>query len=340
MKIETKVSLRAYNSFQINAEAERLIRVKEVSDAQAITEEFRDSPKFVLGGGSNCLLVDSPISSLIVKNEIEGIEIVGQEEDFTIIKVGGGENWHDLVLWCVERNLGGIENLSLIPGTVGAAPIQNIGAYGVELKDVFYQLEAVDLDTGEVLRFSKDECQFGYRSSIFKTKLKGKVLITHVFLSLKHREHMVNTSYGAINGYLGKQGIEQPTIKDVSEAVIAIRNSKLPDPQVVGNAGSFFKNPEIPKEQFEALQKTFPNIVHYPGSGGLIKVPAGWLIDQCGWKGKRYGEVGCYAQQALVIVNYGKATGQEVLEHAQRVAASVSDRFGIQLTPEVNIIGA
>lgn len=339
MKIETKVSLKDYNSFQIDAEAETLVRVKDVADAQAIVERFVDRPKFVLGGGSNCLLVDSPISKVIVKNEIKGIEVLDQQECFTTIKVGGGENWHQFVLWCVEKNLGGIENLSLIPGTVGAAPIQNIGAYGVELKDVFKQLEAVDLDTGELLRFNKEECQFGYRSSIFKTKLKGKVLITHVYLTLKHCGHTINTSYGAINGYLEKLGVEDPTIKDVSEAVIAIRNSKLPDPKQVGNAGSFFKNPEIPKDQFEDLKEMFPSIVHYPGSGGLIKVPAGWLIDQCGWKGKRFGEVGCYAQQALVIVNYGGATGQEVLEHAQRVSASVLETFGIQLTPEVNIIG-
>ncbi len=340
MKIESKVSLKEYNSFQINAEAETLVRVKDVSDAQFIIEQFRNRPKFVLGGGSNCLLVNDSISNLIIKNEIEGIEVLNQESCLTTIKVGGGENWHQLVLWCVERNLGGIENLSLIPGTVGAAPIQNIGAYGVELKDVFKELEAVNLETGEILRFNKEECQFGYRSSIFKTELKGKVLITHVYLTLKHCEHTINTSYGAINGYLEKQGIQEPTIKDVSEAVVAIRNSKLPNPQEMGNAGSFFKNPEIPKDQFEDLKEQFPNIVHYPGSNGLIKVPAGWLIDQCGWKGKRCGEVGCYAQQALVIVNYGEATGQEILEHAQRVSASVFDTFGIQLTPEVNIIRA
>ena len=340
MKIESKVSLKDYNSFRLKVQAESLIRIKSIADAQAVVQQYQDRPKFVLGGGSNCLFVKNVVPDLLLKNEIEGIEVIGQENSHTTIKVGGGENWHGLVLWCVEKELGGIENLSLIPGTVGAAPIQNIGAYGVELKDVFHQLEAIDLETGEVLHFNHEECQFGYRSSIFKTKFKGKILITHVYLKLKHRDHTVNTSYGAINGYLEKQGVTQPTIRDVSDAVVAIRRSKLPDPKQMGNAGSFFKNPEIPKEQFEELKTNFPHIVHYPGTDGLIKVPAGWLIDQCGWKGKRDGDVVCYAQQALVIVNYGEDKGKEVLEHAQRVSASVFDTFGIQLTPEVNIIGA
>lgn len=340
MKIETKVSLREYNSFGIQVAAETLVRIKQVSDALAIVERFSDQAKFVLGGGSNCLFVSDPISNLLLKNEILGIEIVDRNEIFTTVKVGGGENWHQLVLWCVEKGLGGIENLSLIPGTAGAAPIQNIGAYGVELKDVFHRLEAVDLETGEILHFAYEDCQFGYRSSIFKMELKGKVLITAVYLKLRHTDHTINTSYGAINGYLDKHGVHDPTIKDVSQAVIAIRTSKLPDPKEIGNAGSFFKNPEIPAAQFEDLKKKFPNIVYYPGTNGLIKVPAGWLIDQCGWKGKRFGAVGCYAHQALVIVNYGEATGQEILDHANRVAQSVEETYGIQLTPEVNIIGS
>ncbi|MBX2876353.1 MAG: UDP-N-acetylmuramate dehydrogenase [Saprospiraceae bacterium] len=340
MKIEKQVSLTDYNSFGIGVIAENLARISKVADIQEIVAHYPDKPKLVLGGGSNCLFISNPLSSLLLKNEILGIELVDQDETYTTIKVGGGENWHELVLWCVQRGLGGIENLSLIPGTVGAAPIQNIGAYGVELKDVFQQLEAIDLTTGHATRFAHEDCQFGYRSSVFKTKLKGKVLIANVYLKLKHRNHSLNTSYGAINGYLEEQGIGEPTIKDVSEAVIAIRTSKLPDPGKIGNAGSFFKNPEIPKAQFLDLQKKFPNIVHYPGSDGLIKVPAGWLIDQCGWKGKRFGAVGCYAHQALVIVNYGGATGQEILAHAERVAESVLDTYGIQLTPEVNIISS
>ena len=340
MKIETKVSLQEYNSFGIEVSAEILVRIKQVSDAQAIARQFRDKAKFVLGGGSNCLFISNPVSPVLLKNEISGIEIVERDDTFATVKVGGGENWHQLVLWCVEKGLGGIENLSLIPGTVGAAPIQNIGAYGVEIKDVFHRLEAVDLETGEILHFGYEDCQFGYRSSLFKAELKGKVLITSVYLKLRHADHIINTSYGAINGYLAQAGITDPTIKDVSQAVIAIRTSKLPNPKEMGNAGSFFKNPEIPNAQFEVLKAKFPKLVHYPGTNGLIKIPAGWLIDQCGWKGKRYGEVGCYAHQALVIVNYGRATGQEILDHAKRVAESVEETYGIQLAPEVNIIGS
>ncbi len=340
MKIENQVSLKKYNSFGIEVQAEALVRISKIADVAYLVKQYNDKPKLVLGGGSNCLFVDNPLSVLLLKNEILGVEIVDQDVNFTTLKIGGGENWHELVLWCVERNLGGIENLSLIPGTVGAAPIQNIGAYGVELKDVFHQLDAVDLETGTVQRFNHADCQFGYRSSIFKKQLKGKMLITHVYLRLKHQGYVLNTSYGAIKGYLERLEVGQPTIRDVSEAVMAIRRSKLPDPDVIGNAGSFFKNPEIPAAQFSALEKKYPNIVHYPGTDGLIKVPAGWLIDQCGWKGRRYGEVGCYANQALVIVNYGGATGQEVLAHAKRVSESVLTRFGIQLTPEVNIIGS
>lgn len=340
MKIENQVSLKNYNSFGIDVQAESLVRISQISDIQILVDKYPNQPKYVLGGGSNCLFVDNPIPSLLLKNEILGKEIIDQDEHYTTIRVGGGENWHEFVLWCVARNLGGIENLSLIPGTVGAAPIQNIGAYGVELKDVFYQLDAVDLNTGSQQSFSADDCHFGYRSSIFKTQLKGKMLITYVYIRLKHQNHTVNTSYGAINKYLDQQGVDTPTIGDVSSAVIAIRMSKLPDPKEIGNAGSFFKNPEIPKSQFLALQKEFPHMVHYPGTGGLIKVPAGWLIDQCGWKGKRFGKVGCYVNQALVIVNYGGATGQEILDHAMRVSDSVLTKFGIKLTPEVNIIGS
>ena len=339
MNIESNVSLRQYNSFGLDAHAQLLARITSVEMLQVVLATHPDTPKYVLGGGSNCLFVEDLVSGLMLKNEIIGKEVIETQDDYTIIKVGGGENWHELVLWCVAQGLGGIENLSLIPGTVGAAPIQNIGAYGVELKDVFEGLEAVDLSTGAIQSFSHADCHFGYRSSIFKSELKGKLFITQVSLRLRHREHRLNTSYGAINSYLEKQEVSDVTIASISEAVIAIRRSKLPDPQEIGNAGSFFKNPEIPRSQFEILQKKFPSIVHYPGSNDLIKVPAGWLIEQCGWKGKRIGEVGCYVNQALVIVNYGKATGQDIRLHAERVQQSVADKFGIVITPEVNIIG-
>lgn len=339
MTVESKVSLRAFNSFGLDAYAEQLSRIYSIDQLQQILADHPNVPKMVLGGGSNCLFVEREVSGLILKNEIMGKEVVGSTETYTNLRVGGGENWHDLVLWCVARGLGGIENLSLIPGTVGAAPIQNIGAYGVELKDVFDKLEAVDLQSGIQKTYTHAEAQFGYRSSIFKNDLQGKVFISHVYLRLRHQQHRLNTSYGAINTYLAKKQIYNPTIRDVSEAVIFIRKSKLPDPQKLGNAGSFFKNPEVSKKKFKELQSKFPHIVSYLGSNGLIKVPAGWLIEQCGWKGKRMGEVGCYAQQALVIVNYGEATGKDIQEHARRVADSVFEKFGIQLSPEVNMIG-
>lgn len=291
---------------------------------------------FVLGGGSN-LLLTKDIEALVLKNEIKGIKIIRSFRHCVHVAIGGGEVWHSFVLWAIQKKLGGVENLSLIPGTVGAAPIQNIGAYGVELKDIFVKLEAIDLKTGKTRIFYKKDCQFGYRDSIFKKSLKGKVLITKVVLRLS-KKHRINASYGAIRSMLEKKQIKQPGIRDISEAVIAIRSSKLPDPAQLGNAGSFFKNPEIAQTTFNRLQKRFPNIVFYQLPEKRVKVPAGWLIEQCGWKGKRIGNTGSHAQQALVIVNYGGATGEEVKTHATNVIASVKEKFGITLVPEVNII--
>lgn len=344
MKIEAQQSLKDYNTFGLDVTAEQMIRVRldsddyrnrDISELKKILKANKQR-LFILGGGSNMLLTQD-VKGLVLKNEIKGIEIIRSFKHCVHVAVGGGENWHKLVLWAIKNKLGGIENLSLIPGTVGASPIQNIGAYGVELKDVFVRLEAMDLKTGKVRTYYHQDCDFGYRDSIFKRKLKGKVLITRVVLRLSKAPHKINTSYGAIQKVLAEKGIQDPDIKAVSDAVIEIRSSKLPDPDKLGNAGSFFKNPEVSATKYKQLLKAFPNIVAYHLDNGKYKIPAGWLIEQCGWKGKRIGNTGSHAQQALVIVNYGEATGEEIKAHADRVIKSVVERFGIRLTAEVNI---
>lgn len=335
MKFYSNYSLRAYNTFGLDVEAKQFGIVEDTSELLEILKE-QASPVFVLGGGSNILLT-KPVEGLVLKNNILGKTIVEDGTQNCLVSVGAGENWHEFVLWCIEHGLGGIENLSLIPGTVGAAPIQNIGAYGVELEQVFHSLEAIHLETGVINVFDKKACDFAYRSSVFKKAYKGQFCITSVQLKLTKLHHL-NLSYGTIGKTLKEMGVQTPTIKSVSDAIIQIRQSKLPDPVQLGNAGSFFKNPEIPKEQFETLQVQFPNIVHYPLPKGGVKVPAGWLIEQCGWKGKVVGNTGCYKNQALVIVNYGGATGQEILELSQEIIKSVQGKFGILLELEVNVI--
>lgn len=335
--IQNNISLKPYNTFGIDETAKRFCTIQSAEQLQQlITDGEQDF--FMLGGGSN-LLLTQPVEQLVLKNEILGKEIVDETDATVTIAFGGGENWHESVLWAVENNYGGIENLSLIPGTIGAAPIQNIGAYGVELKDIFVKLEAIHTETGKQRIFTKEDCAFGYRNSVFKHELKGQYFITKVYLELtKKRHHQINTSYGAIVAVLEEKNIQKPTIQDISDAVIQIRSSKLPDPKKFGNSGSFFKNPIISKDYFEEMQSFFPSIVAYPQADGNVKVPAGWLIEKCGWKGKMVGNVACYAHQALVIVNLGNATGKEVLEHAKRIIDSVDNTFGIQLEPEVNIM--
>lgn len=329
-------SLQALNTFGIAARARYFV---EATTEAELREAFQldITPQLILGGGSNMLLTQD-FPGLVVKNNLLGKEIVEETETSAVVRVGAGENWHAFVRWALDQDLGGVENLSLIPGTVGAAPIQNIGAYGVELRDVFYKLEAMDIATGEIHTFTQMDCNFGYRDSVFKNELRGKYCITGVYLQLTKTEHQINTSYGAIRDTLAAHGITEPTICDVSDAVIAIRSSKLPDPAQLGNSGSFFKNPEIESVHFEQLKQTFPHIVSYPGSDGKIKVPAGWLIEQCGWKGQRRGDAGCYDKQALVLVNYGTATGADIWQLAQEIANSVEEKFGIRLQPEVNVI--
>lgn len=335
--MQSNISLQEYNTFGINAMAKSLVKIKSVEALQAVIRTT-DAPYFVLGGGSNLLLTQD-VSPIVIKNEIKGKAIVRDFKNCVYVAVGAGENWHQFVLWCLSKNLGGVENLSLIPGTVGASPIQNIGAYGVELKDVFHKLEAVNLKTGALEIFRKKDCLFGYRDSIFKRKLKGKYCITKVYFKLsKAPAHRLKMAYGAIQNTLKEKQIKTPTIGDISAAVIAIRSRKLPDPQVLGNSGSFFKNPEISKRQFRVLQEKFPKIVFYELPNNKVKVPAGWLIEQCGWKGKRVGNTGAHAQQALVLVNYGGATGEEVKNLAYKIIDSVESKFGIKLHPEVNIL--
>lgn len=326
--------LISHHTFGLDVRAAFFI---EVNTEEELRQALLQSPAPILflGGGSNMLFTrDWP--GTVIHLMLKGREIVSEDEKTAVIAAGAGENWHQLVCWSLGHNLGGLENLSLIPGSVGAAPIQNIGAYGVELTDVFDHLEAIDLHSGNILVFDREACRFGYRDSIFKNDLKGKYVITRVFLRLR-KDPAVNISYGAIRDTLAQMGVSEPSVHDVSRAVIAIRQSKLPDPAVLGNAGSFFKNPEVPEAALKRLLAEFPHIVHYPLPQGGAKIPAGWLIEQCGWKGKRVGNTGCHAEQSLVLVNYGGATGEEVWAHALRVAQSVKERFGVELTPEVNV---
>jgi len=329
-------SLRAFNTFGVEAKAQWFAAFDSAEALRAILSE-RLPLAFILGGGSN-LLLTRDVSGLVAKNEISGILVESETEDSVLVSAGGGVVWHPFVQWCVTRGYGGIENLSLIPGTVGAAPIQNIGAYGVEIKDVFEYLEALELATGKITIFRAADCRFGYRDSVFKQEFKGQYCILKVAFRLTKSQHQLQTTYGAIGETLAAMGVANPNIASVSDAVIHIRTSKLPDPAQLGNAGSFFKNPEIDAAQFSDLQQTFPNILHYPTGEGRQKIPAGWLIEQCGWKGKRFGDAGCYEKQALVLVNYGHATGQEILALAHTIIASVEAKFGISLTPEVNLI--
>jgi UDP-N-acetylmuramate dehydrogenase len=331
------ISLKPYNTFGIENKATYFSPVNSLQNIKSVLgiEEMRNLPLLILGGGSNILLTKD-FEGLVIKNDIRGIEIVKETDSSVFVKAYSGEIWHELVKYCVSKNYGGIENLSLIPGTVGAAPIQNIGAYGTELKEVFESLEALDLENCAIREFTHKECRFGYRDSLFKNDAKGKYFIVSVTLKLQ-KQPVLNTSYGAIKAILASRNIIHPTIADVSEAVCEIRNSKLPNPKVIGNAGSFFKNPEISKEQFNTLKESYPELPGYEIPSGT-KVPAGWLIESCGWKGKKVGQTGSHKDQALVLVNYGNAEGKDVKELAIQIQQSVMNKFGIQLATEVNIL--
>ena len=325
-------NLTSYNTFALNVCAKKYMAIHDTETLSGLTP--LDQPYFVLGGGSN-ILFTKDFDGLLLHNLIKGKTITTENNDEVIVRIGGGENWHQFVMWCIEQNWGGVENLSLIPGTVGAAPIQNIGAYGVELKDIFHSLEAINLQSGQLETFSKDDCQFGYRNSIFKNEKKGKYLISYVNLILQKKPSL-NLSYGSIESTMNELNLPN-NIQGVAEAVMTIRRNKLPDPQQIGNAGSFFKNPVISSSQFKNLLEKHANIPHYP-SGDMIKVPAAWLIDQLGWKGHRRNDAGVHTQQALVIVNHGNACGDELFELAKDIQADVHRAFGIQLEMEVNIL--
>lgn len=337
--IKKEVTLTHLNTLGIYSVAPIYINITSISQLIELGDkgQFKDQDLFVLGGGSNILLSDR-LSVPVLKMSITGIEITHDDGNSVCVKVGAGEIWHDLVTWAVTKGLGGIENLALIPGTVGAAPIQNIGAYGVELENLFLALEAYDLKRQEIRIFNKEECKFGYRDSIFKRELKGQMAVTSITLRLSKKDHLIHDSYYALREYLKQNDILNPGIEDIYHAVIAIRKSKLPDPSEIGNAGSFFKNPVIKKKQYNKLKRQWEEIPGYPDAAGLVKVPAAWLIEKAGWKGLRVGNVGTYKTQALVIVNHGGATGKEVMAFSKKIQQSVSELFGIDLIPEVNII--
>ncbi|MEY8759928.1 UDP-N-acetylmuramate dehydrogenase [Chryseobacterium tongliaoense] len=332
-------SLKPYNTFSVEAKAKYFT---EVSNTEELKNALNFSgaqtlPLLFLGGGSNILLTQD-FDGLAVKLNLKGITEENLTENEVLITAKAGENWHDFVMYCLKNNYGGLENLSLIPGNVGTSPMQNIGAYGTEIKDVFVNCQVLNLETLEVESFDLEKCRFGYRDSIFKQEGKGKYVILEVTFKLTKKDHIIKTEYGAIQSELEKLGIQNPTIQDISKAVINIRQSKLPDPKIIGNAGSFFKNPTIPLDQFEALKQKFENIQGYP-NGDQVKVPAGWLIEQCGWKGKQIGNVASHQLQSLVIVNAtGKATGKEIFDFSTMIIDSVKEKFGIELEREVNII--
>lgn len=328
------LSLKEFNTFGIDVSAKKIVYLNELKQLDNILN-LKDS--FIIGGGSNILLTKD-VEKTVVINQTKGICTVKEDENFIELAVASGEDWHEFVMYCIQKGYGGIENMSLIPGSVGAAPMQNIGAYGREIKDVLTYVNAVDLDTLEMKKFTNEECEFGYRESIFKKSAKGNYFIVDVGIRLTKKNHQINTSYGDIEKWLNTNQIESPKIKDVSNAVIAIRKSKLPDPNDLGNSGSFFKNPIISSTHFKELIKKFPSIKSYPVSDQEVKVPAGWLIESLGWKGKRVGNTGSHQNQALVLVNYGNATGSEVKKLAEDIKKSVWNTYQIQLETEVNII--
>lgn len=337
MKIQEHVSLKPYNTFGIEAKARYFVHISTEEELCQVLELENYPEKFILGGGSNMLLTGD-MDALVIHICLLGKEVVGENGKHTLIRVMAGENWHELVLWSLEKDLGGLENLSLIPGSVGSAPIQNIGAYGVELKDCFVSCEAIDLATREKRIFTLEECEFGYRESFFKQEGKGKYAITSVTLRLTTTEHELRTGYGTISQELRDAGVIHPTIQDISRAVIRIRQNKLPDPAVLGNSGSFFKNPVVGPEKLKALQEEYEQVPFFEISENEIKIPAAWLIDRCGFKGMRVGDAGVHQHQALVLVNHGAASGKEILDLAIRIQEKVQTQFGIAIQPEVNIL--
>ena len=337
IQFQQNVSLKSFNTFGIDATAKRFAAIASVDELKEVMESIHSNDNiFVLGGGSNILFTNN-FDGVVIKNELRGIQLLNEDEKHFYVKAAAGESWHQLVMHCVANNYAGVENLSLIPGNIGASPIQNIGAYGVEIKDVFYQLEAYDVKEKALVTFTKEDCNFGYRESIFKHKYKGRFVILNVTFQLD-KNPLFHTEYGAIQQELERMNVSQLSIAAISQAVINIRKSKLPDPVIIGNAGSFFKNPTIENEPFFALKNEYQNIVGYATNNGKTKLAAGWLIEQCGWKGYRNGDAGCYDKQALVLVNYGAATGKEIYQLSQQIIESVQQKFGVTLEREVNVV--
>ncbi|MBX2962792.1 MAG: UDP-N-acetylmuramate dehydrogenase [Cyclobacteriaceae bacterium] len=339
MSFQKNIDLKAFNTFGIRAFARYFVTLKTPDDLHELFQSdlYRNEQHLIIGGGSNVLFTKD-FDGLIIQNNIKGISTQSENDDNITVEVASGEVWHPFVLHCVNRNWGGVENLSLIPGTVGAAPMQNIGAYGVEIGEVIKKVVGINLASGEAYTFSREECAFGYRESVFKKELRGKFFISSVTLTLTKKNHRLSTQYGAINDTLHAHNITSPTIKNISDAVIEIRTSKLPDPTVLGNAGSFFKNPAITLQHYELLKKTHPTIPGYSIENQSVKVPAAWLIENCGWKGKRVGDAGVHQHQALVLVNYNAASGEEIFSLATNIRASVKEKFDVELVPEVNIV--
>jgi len=335
MELKKNISLKAFNTFGIDVVATNFVEVYSVDELKSVLSNNTQS-LLVLGGGSN-LLFTTDFDGLVIKNNLRGISIVEESDTEISLKIGAGEIWHDFVLYCIKNDYAGIENLSLIPGSVGASPMQNIGAYGVEVKDVIVEVEALNLKDFSFDVFSNEACKFAYRSSIFKTSEKGNYFITSVTFKL-NKQADINTSYGAIDSELKRLDIENPTIKDVSSAVINIRSSKLPDPRKIGNSGSFFKNPVVSVEKKNKILANHPEAPNYLQANGEFKMAAGWLIEKCGWKGRRIDNYGVHELQALVLVNYGGATGRDIFNLSELIIASVNSKFGIILEREVNIL--
>ncbi|WP_306566120.1 UDP-N-acetylmuramate dehydrogenase [Flavobacterium lindanitolerans] len=337
MEIIDNFSLKNYNTFGIEAKAKQFVSVHSVEELQTVLKENPAQKKFILGGGSNMLLTKD-IEALTIHVDIKGKTIIDQTEDAVWVEAKAGENWHEFVLWTIDQDFGGLENMSLIPGNVGTTPIQNIGAYGTEIKNTFVYCDAVNIQTLEIRRFNKEECKFGYRESIFKNEVKDQYIIVSVVFKLTRKNHKINISYGDIAAELAKKDISAPTLKEVSNAIITIRQSKLPDPKELGNSGSFFKNPIISRSDFERIHLLHPEMPSYTVSETEVKVPAGWLIEKAGFKGKRFGDAGIHKNQALVLVNYGNATGQEILNVSKEIQKTVKELFDIEIEAEVNVI--
>ncbi len=334
--ISNNIPLKEYNTFGIQSIARRFARFSSVEELNQLLDQRGNDRLLVLGGGSN-ILFTKDFNGLVIRNEIKGFEILQEDTDSVLVKAGAGEVWHEFVLKCIEMNFGGIENLSLIPGSVGASPMQNIGAYGVEIKDVFDSLEAYEIATGKLKTFSHADCRFGYRESVFKRELKDQYIIVSVTFRLS-KKHQINSSYGIIEEELKKNSIISPTIKDISNAVIAIRSSKLPNPKEIGNAGSFFKNPVVDTSILEEIQTNYENVPNYPAGNNKVKLAAGWLIEKAGWKGKTFSTYGVHKNQALVLVNYNDTKGSDLLALSEQIIADIEKKFNVSLEREVNII--